>query len=231
MIAVILLLVTLALSTASPLTTRQFGFRQCRNHSIPIPTPQHCSDAINRYLHLSQRFVNFTIGVTPTQDPQAFSETIAMFQSVLGVVCTGECLEPFVGCFRTVTEANKNETLFTTCARAEDGTFCEAKLQQAIYERSRHSNRLYQHCTTSGMCSSACQQSYRDLKTRFGCCTTNYFETPSSPLIVYYKRYMANCSVPIGTPCNSASALAGAAIVYLNVVLVIAVLLVTITIA
>ena len=226
MIAVIPLLVTLVLSTASPLKTRQFGFHPCRNHSIP--TPQHCSDAINRYQHLLQRFYNLTFLTTPTHDPQALSETIAMFQSVLGVVCAGECLEPFVGCFRTVTEANKNETLFTTCARAEDGTFCGVKLHQATYERSRHSSRL---CTTPGMCSSACQQYFRDLKTRFGCCTTNYFKTPSSPLIGYYKRYLANCSVPIGTPCNSASALAGAAIVYLNVVLVIAVLLVTITIA
>ena len=51
------------------------------------------------------------------------------------------------------------------------------------------------------------------------------------PTDINTRHYLANCSVPIGTPCNSASALAGAAIVYLNVVLVIAVLLMTITIA
>ena len=223
MIAVIPLLATLALSAASPLTTRQFNF-QCRNHSIP--TPQHCSDAINRYLHLSQRFNNLTSPTTPTQDPQALSETIAMFQPVLGVVCAGECLEPFVGCFRTVTEAIKNETLFRICARAEDGTFCGVKLLQ---ENEIISNLLPQNCNIPGTCSASCQQTFHDLKNRLGCCATNYYETSLSPYRYRYETTLANCSVPVGTPCNSASALAGAAIVYLNVVLVIAVLLVTIT--
>ena len=128
--AVIPLVAILALSTASPLTTRQLTVFQCHNHSIP--TPQHCSDAINRYLHLSQRFYNLTFRATPTQDPQALSDIIAMFQPVLRVVCVGECLEPFVGCTQTDTKASKNATLFTTCARAEDGTFCEVKLLQAF---------------------------------------------------------------------------------------------------
>ena len=151
-----------------------------------------------------------------------------MFQPVLGVVCTGECLEPFVGCFRTVTEAIKNETLFRICARAEDGTFCEVKLLQ---ETESERSILPQNCSTPGTCSASCQQSFHDLKSRLGCCATNYYETSSSPYRYQYQTYLANCSVPVGTPCNSASALAGAAIVYLNVVLVIAVLLVTITIA
>ena len=181
MIAVIPLLVILALSTASPLTTRQFNF-QCRNHSIP--TPQHCSDAINQYLHLSQRFINLTSPTTPTQDPQALSETIAMFQPVLGVVCTGECLEPFMGCFRTVTKAIKNEMLFRICAQAEDGTFCEVKLLQ---ETESERSILPQNCSTPGTCSASCQQSFRDLKSRLGCCATNYYETSSSPYRYQYK--------------------------------------------
>ena len=223
--AVIPLLATLALSAASPLTTRQFlpSF-QCRNHSIP--TPQHCSNAINQYLHLSQRFVNLTTLTTPTQDSQTLLDTIAMLQPVLRVVCVGECLEPFVGCTQTDTEASKNATLFTTCARAEDGTFCLVKLWQEI-----RSFFLFQSCSTFANCSSTCQQSFRDLKTRMGCCATNYFETPSSPLKILYDTKLANCSVPVGTPCNSASKTGGATIVYLNVVLVIAVFLLTITIA
>ena len=126
MIAFIPLLTTIVLSAASPLTTLQ-----CRNHSIL--TPQHCSNATNRYLHLSQRFNNLTNTLTsPTHDPQALSDTIAMFQPVLEVVCVGECLEPFVRCLRTVTKASKNATLFTTCARVEDGTFCLVKMWQEI---------------------------------------------------------------------------------------------------
>ena len=222
--AVIPLLVLLALSAASPPTTRQLS-SQCRNHDIPIP--EHCSNAINQYLHLQQMLRNLT---SPTQDPQALSEIIAMFQPVFSVVCIDECLEPFLGCFQDVTETIKNKTLFTTCARAEDGTFCQVKMWLSHITI----DRLFLNCTTpsTGTCSSACQQSFRDLKTRVGCCATNYFETPSShSYSIYYKTYLANCSVPVGTPCNSASALAGTAIVYLNVVLVIAVLLVTITIA
>ena len=161
-----------------------------------------------------------------------------MFQSVLGVVCVGECLEPFMGCFRTVTEASKNATLFSTCARAEDGTFCLVKMLEI-----RNIGSIVLNCSTFASstfanCSSTCQQSFRNLKTRMGCCATNYFETPSSLFKnFFYDKYFANCGVPVGTPCNSASGTdepdgtGGAAIVYLNVVLVIAAFLMTIAIA
>ena len=56
-------------------------------------------------------------------------------------------------------------------------------------------------------------------------------QSPSSPSYHYYKNYLANCSVPVGTTCNSASALAGVTIVYLNVVVAIAAFLMTNTIA
>ena len=236
MIAVIPLLVILALSAASPLTTRQLTY-QCRNRNITIP--KHCLDAFYQRNHLLQKLYNLTRSTFPTQDlPQALSETINMFQPAFSVLCADECLQLLVGCTQndTETEAIKKAILFTTCARAEDGTICQVKFYQANYEaillRSGYFHRL-QNCSraTTSTCSSTCQQSFRDLKTSFGCCATNYFETPSSPHNSYYKRYLANCSVPVGTPCNSASALAGTAIVYLNVMLVIAAFLMTITIA
>ena len=235
MIAVIPLLVILTLSAASPLTTHQLS-SQCRNRTVAIP--KHCSDAINQYSHLLQKLNNLTRSTSPTQDlPQALSETIDMLQSVFSVFCADECLQMFVRCSQNdnETEAMKKAILFTTCARAEDGTFCQVKLDQANYEstllRSGYLYRLFQNCrtATTGTCSSTCQQYFRDLKSSFGCCATNYFETPSGSYNIYYKNYLANCSVPVSTPCSSASALAGAAIVYLNVVLVIAVLLVTIS--
>ena len=234
MIAVIPLLVILTLSAASPLTTRQLS-SQCPNRRITIP--EHCSDAINQHNHLLQKLYNLTSRITPTQDlPRALSETIDMLQPVLSVFCTDECLDLYIGCSLNISKAIKNSILFKTCAQAEDGIFCEVKLLQAIFS-SRYFRRLAQNCSTSTTCSSTCQQSFRDLKTTMGCCTTNYFETPSSPYNYYYKRYLANCSVPVGTPCNSASetdepdGTGGAAIVYLNVVLVIAAFLMTITIA
>ena len=235
MIAVIPLLVILALSAASPLTTRQLS-SQCRNRNITIP--KHCLDAFYQRNHLLQKLSNLTRSTSPTQDlPQALSETIDMLQPAFSVLCADECLQLFVGCTQndTETEAIKKVILFTTCAQAEDGTFCQVKFDQATYEnillRSGYFHRLSQNCSTASTCSSACQQSFRDLKTSFGCCATNYFETQSSPLKNYYKMNLANCSVPVGTTCNSASKAGGAAIVYLNVVLVIAVFLVTIAIA
>ena len=237
MIAVIPFLIILALSAASPLTTRQSSY-QCHNRTVTIP--KYCSDALNEYYHLLQKLYNLTRPSFPTQDlPQALSETTDMLQPVFSVFCTDECLQLLVGCSHndTETEAIKKVILFTTCAQAEDGTFCQVKLYQANYEdillRSGYIHRL-QNCSTSTTCSSTCQQSFRDLKTSFGCCATNYFETPSGPYNSYYKRYLANCSVPVGTTCNSASepdGTGGAAIVYLNVVLVIAGFLITITIA
>ena len=234
MITVIPLLVILALSAASPLTTRQLSY-QCCNRTITIP--KHCLDASNKYSYLLQKLHNLTRSTSPTQDlPQALSETIDMLQPVFSVLCADECLRLFVRCPQNDTETEAIKKLFYSqfCARAEDGTFCRLKLDQANYGgillRSGYLYRLFQNCSTA-TCSTTCQQSFRDLKTSFGCCATNYFETPSGPYNYYYKRYLANCSVPVGTPCNSASALAGTAIVYLNVVLVIAVLLMTITIA
>ena len=237
MIAVIPLLVILALSAASPLTTRQLSY-QCHNRTVTIP--QHCLDASNKYSYLLQKLHNLTRSTSPTQDlPQALSETIDMLQPVFSVLCADECLRLFVRCSQNDTETEAIKKLFYSqfCARAEDGTFCWVKFYQAnfggILLRSGYLYRLFQNCSTSttSTCSTTCQQSFRDLKTSFGCCATNYFETPSSPSYNYYKKHLANCSVPVGTPCNSASALAGAAIVYLNVVLVIAAFLMTITIA
>ena len=228
MIAVIPLLVTLTLLAASPPTTCQLSSK-CPNRSVTIP--EHCSDAINQFNNLLLKVNNLTSRVTPTQDlPRALSETLAMFQPVFSVLCVDECLQLLVGCSQNVTEAIKNATYFTTCARAEDGIFCQIKLWQVSLS-PRYLYRLLQNCSTPITCSSACQQSFRDLKTRMGCCATNYFETPSSPSYYYYKHYLANCSVPVGTTCNSASGIGGTTIVYLNVLLVIAAFLMTITIA
>ena len=228
MIAVIPLLVTLTLLAASPPTTCQLSSK-CPNRSITIP--KHCSDAINQFNNLLLKVNNLTSRITLTQDPpQALSETIAMFQPVFSVLCVDECLQLLVGCSQNVTEAIKNATFFTTCAQAENGIFCQIKLWQVTVS-SGYLYRLFQNCSTSNTCSSACQQSFRDLKTRMGCCATNYFETPSGPYNDFYKRYFANCSVPVGTTCNSASGIGGTTIVYLNVVLVIAAFLMTITIA
>ena len=202
MIAVIPLLVTLTLLAASPLTTCQLSSK-CPNRSVTIP--EHCSDASNQFNNLLLKVNNLTSRITPTQDPPwALSETIAMFQPVFSVLCVDECLQLLVGCSQNITEAIKNATFFTTCARAEDGIFCQIKQWQVTLS-SKYIHRLFQNCSTSITCSPACQQPFHDLKTRMGCCATNYYETPSSPYNYYYKRYLANCSVPVGTPCNSAS--------------------------
>ena len=138
-----------------------------------------------------------------------------MFQPVFSVVCIDECLEPFLGCFQDVNETIKNTTLFTTRARAEDDTFCQVKFLQSPI------TRLFQNCTIAWYMQLSLSAVFSWPEN----------QSPSSPSYHYYKNYLANCSVPVGTTCNSASALAGAAIVYLNVVVAIAAFLMTTTIA
>ena len=145
MIAVIPLLVTLTLLAASPLTTCQLSSK-CPNHSVTIP--EHCSDASNQFNNLLLKVNNLTSRITPTQDPpRALSETIAMFQPAFSVLCVDECLQLLVGCSQNITEAIKNATFFTTCARAEDGIFCQIKQWQVTLS-SKYIHRLFQNCST-----------------------------------------------------------------------------------
>ena len=209
---------TLSLSIANPvsvMSVRQIPNFQCIDPSVTLPT--RCLDALNDYI----RMVNMTISPGTGLTPAVLSRLADLAQSALGVLCSSDCLNSFIRCNGN-SELVRNLTTQINCVRAEDGKYCPAKWLQVQSQRPE-GVLIPADCAATAVsttCSSSCQQTYRQLRDDLGCCAATFFTNPATPL-QQFGRNFATCGVPLGNPCS------GAAIIYLNLVLVLAMVLVS----
>ena len=167
--------------------------------------PTSCSDALKSYTQISRPGGN--------TNPSGIANAT---QTSLGVLCSSECLGPFLRCAGT--QSARDLIIQVTCARDEDGNFC---LSKVIREVVRGLGIIPpSNCTSTCSEVAKCQSFHRQLQNGLGCCVATLFTSPFySQLEV--QRSFAACNASLGNPCVPTTA-AGAAIVYLNVMLVLA---------
>ena len=97
---------------------------------------------------------------------------------------------------------NVIESLQLYCSRHADGTFCPVK----ILDESTGTSPVPQ-CTPGlpNTCNSNCQESYRNLSSRLGCCGGALFTNSISPLS-QFERFFNSCNVTLdSSSCIPAS--------------------------
>ena len=219
---VAILAVTLSLSIANPvavLSSRQIPNFQCINSSVTLSG--RCLDALNDYL----RVANMTISTGLT--PEGLSRVSGQLQSSLDVLCSSDCLDPYIRCLGN-SEQVRNLTTQVYCFRAGDGNYCPVKLLQELARRQGVFVPPNCIAVSSTTCSSSCQQSYRQLRNDLDCCAATLYTNPSSPFVSHPGNNFAACNVSLGNPCSflGTSTSTGAANIYLNLVIVLAMALV-----
>ena len=115
----------------------------------------------------------------------------------LDILCSSECissLPTYLSCnFDFFSRRNVIESLQFYCSRHADGTFCPVKILDESTDTS-----LFPQCTPGlpNTCNSTCQESYRSLSSRLGCCGGTYFSGPTS-LFPFYERFFDSCNVTL----------------------------------
>ena len=186
----------------------------CRNLVLPST---ECSTAFNPLL------IMFQNGITRALNPDTVDcnrDTAARF---LEQLCTRECFSTFPPFYTCVivnvlgTTVNVTDVFQTYCSRHADGTFCPLK----ILEESTGTSPV-PLCTPGltglpNACNSTCQESYRRLSSRLGCCGGTWFANPSP--LSSFERFFSSCNVTLEEQCAPAS---GAGVLYLSMLLVVA---------
>ena len=140
-------------------------------------------------------------------------------ESLLNIFCSGDCLRSFVNYRRCVEdpllrENAVNISLSFLCTRHTDGSFCPVKVLDTA-----NGDPVLPACARGGQCNSTCQQTYRSLSTRLGCCGRSWFGQSSSNM-----PFFDSCNVTLDGPCEPASPTAGpvsgAGVLYLSMLLV-----------
>ena len=148
---------------------------------------------------------------------------------VLETFCKSDCLEVVLRAYACInTNPLQNLTTDMLCSRQEDGTLCPVKIVQELQRTTTSSSTgsLLPICITASAtgtlnCDMACQQSYTEARSRLGCCGATWYGARSpNPLYRVLSNNFAACDVALGNVCTS-----GAAGLYLNVLLVAAVIL------
>ena len=205
-----------ALSPATAAVKQRFvSERQASSCTLPT----QCTQMSNEYILLSEGITSVTSS-DPDVPVNRTADTIGPF---LETFCKSDCFDPVLRAYDcTNNNASRNLTTDLLCSRQEDGTLCPVKIVQQLRRTTTPSTlgSLVPLCINSaGGCSTSCQQSLIQLRSRLGCCGANWYGTPSSPYS-FFGNIFAVCNVTLGSPCTS-----GAAGIYLNVLLVAAVFL------
>ena len=208
-----------ALSPAATSAVEQRFVSERQASSCTLPT--QCTQMSNEYILLLEAITSPT---TPVETINRTADTIGPF---LETFCKSDCLDPVLRAYDCAnTNPFRNLTTDLLCSRQEDGTLCPVKIVQQLQRTTTSTTlgSLVPLCINSaGGCPTSCQQSYVELRSRLGCCGANWYGTPSSPYSSNGNIF-AVCNVTLGSPCTS-----GAAGIYLNVLLVAAVFLLSMT--
>ena len=192
----------------------------CRNFDFP---PTRCVNAAVIVDNMFNR-------LSTTLDPYC-NRSRDTIERLLEIACSTECLSAFQGvlpCFSArdgyLDELSLNRTLQVYCPRHEDGTFCPVKV---LEEATGTPQRPVPLCATDvpGQCNSTCQESYRNLRSRLGCCGGTLYNNPFR--FTRVRIFFDSCNVTLDDSCPAAS---GAAMLYLSLLLAFAASLFSITI-
>ena len=175
---------------------------QCQSgcSSFSIPSAQ-CVQAYSDLLRV--------LGLTGQQlnSNALLSCNIATLRRLLDIHCSSECLSTFPA-YRICTnspngELEVNITRKILCSRHADGMFCAVKILEEATNGS-----LLPPCAAGGTCDSACQESYRNISSRLGCCGSSWYDSPGSFSIgnsVQGSRLFTTCNVPLNSSCELAT--------------------------
>ena len=200
--ALVVVLVTFALASASPLTERQSG---CNPGAIP----QQCVQATTDY---QTRFAQILANPS-SMTPQQIREILVPF---LNTTCSSTCLGPTVDFLRCTGNTDIiNVTLTATCGK--NGTeFCAVLLANLAVDRISH----IPNCASNGTCDSSCNNTLTTIVNRLGCCAASWYTNRASSFVSVANQYRT-CGVSLGSVCPAAAYAtgAGSTIVHLSVML------------
>ena len=193
--------------------------------SCPVTLPAQCTQQSIEYIRLLQ---GITSVIRTPETVNRLADTIGPF---LETFCNSDCLEVVLRAYAcAITNVNQLQNLTTDmlCSRQEDGTLCPVKIVQELNRTTTSSStgNLLPLCLTGPTptqlnCDTACQQSYTEVRNRLGCCGANWYGARSpNPGYRAFGNNFAVCNVTLGNVCTS-----GAAGLYLNVLLIAAVIL------
>ena len=169
-----------------------------------------------------------------TQTPETINRIADTIGPFLETFCKSDCLEVVLRAYACiVVNPLQNLTTGMLCSRQEDGTLCPVKIVQELQRTTTSSTTgsLVPLCITpvsptQVTCDMACQQSYTETRSRLGCCgATWYGATSPNPAYRAVSNNFAVCNVALGNVCTCTS---GAAGLYLNVLLIAAVILLSV---
>ena len=191
----IVVVATVALSTANPLRTAP-SIRQVPSCG-GIVFPEHCSQAFNNFNNRSRQIVN----ISDSDSDNRFADDLEHFETFLNTVCGGECLGPYLAISECL--GAREITAQINCGQQEDGTFCLVKVLQ---ETTLNDGLPVPNCVnfTSTTCSSTCRQSYIETRDRLGCCAATYYANPVSPFTAIGRNFVT-CNVQLTNPCTPES--------------------------
>ena len=209
---------TLSLSIANPVTVSS-------SRQIPVPCIDPSVTLPARCLEALVRITNVTKNLNSTR-PENLSRLSGALQSAIGVLCSSDCLDSYIRCISRNSdfEMVRNFTTQIFCVRAQDGYYCPVKMllvQARVWGGHIPPDCDVDNATT---CSSSCQQFFRQIRDDLGCCAATVVTHPALVPVQSFERNLAACGVSLGNPCS------GAAIIYLNLVLVLAMVLVSLAI-
>ena len=136
--------------------------------------PTRCSDALENYTQIGRPGGN--------TNPSGIANVT---QTSLGVLCSSECLGPFLRC--AVTQSGRDLILQVICARDDHENFC---LSKVIREVARGLSIIPPSICTS-TCSEVthgqCPSFHRQLQNGLGCCVATLFTNRASARSTHSK--------------------------------------------
>ena len=213
---VVLLVSFVTLSAANPVSVRQIP--PCGDISVST----ECATALLNYLQAETTLLSGAS--SGNLNSQVASQIETTFQTNLAVVCADNCrnmLSAYYDCLNNTVGKNITEQIL--CSRnLVDGTYCPVKVVQELPS----GGGLIPTCTstTAASCTTACHQTYNNLKSSLGCCADNLYGLSVGSYAAYESNFTA-CGAMLDSPCylgsaTTSSTTSDAAGVYVNLLLV-----------
>ena len=190
MISALVVLVTFALASASPLAERQ-------SDCTPVPIPPQCTQAAADYgKKLAQIMAN-----PSSTTPQQVRKILVPY---LNTMCNSTCLGPMVNDLRCAGKTDMaNFTLTATCGKNRN-EFCTVQLVDLFIDGIN----LIPNCASSGTCASSCRNTLTTIVNRWGCCAASWYTNKGSPYASVANQYRT-CGVSVGKVCVAAPCKSG----------------------
>ena len=197
--AVIVLLATFALGSASSLAERQ-------SECTTVAVPQNCTQSLADYHVRKAQILANASSITAEQSR-------AILVPYLNTLCGSTCLDPTLNNFRCARRTDIVKFVLTGPCGNNGNESC---LLQFVDLAIDGINPI-QPCPSSGTCTSSCRNTLITIVNRLGCCAASWYANSASPYASVANQYRT-CGVSLGSVCAAATG-AGSTIVHLSVML------------